>query len=184
MVGLLVIGGDVVRLLFEHGAFTPDDTLRAARVLSYYLIGLLPYGLVYLFSRAFYALKRTRVPLLAAAVAVGVNVALYLLLVSTMREAGLALATAVAGAVNALVLGLFLRGRMRVPITRLAWIVLGSGLLFGLTWGARTALGGAPVAVTVFVPVVVGSVAYAAFVRWTPLWAVIGRFRSDGSEPG
>ena len=184
MVGLLVIGTDVVRLLFEHGSFAADDTVRAARVLTNYLIGLFPYGLVYLFSRAFYALKRTRVPLLAAAVAVGVNVALDLLLVSTMREAGLALATAAAGVVNALVLGLFLRDRMRFPIVRLAWIAMGSGLLFGLTWAMRWALAGAPDAVVVFVPVVVGALAYAAYVRFTPLWTLIGRLRSDGIETG
>ena len=184
MVGLLVIGTDAVRLLFEHGSFTTNDTVRTARVLTYYLIGLFPYGLVYLFSRAFYALRRTGVPLLAAAAAVGVNVVLDLLLVAGMREAGLALATAAAGVVNALVLGLFLRARIRLPIARLAWIVLGSGLLCGVTWAMRWALGDAPDAVVVFVPVVGGALAYAAYVRWTPLWKLIGRLRSDGIETG
>ncbi len=183
MVGLLVIGADVVRLLFEHGSFGPGDTLRAARVLSFYLIGLFPYGLVYLFSRAFYALERTRVPLVAAILAVGVNVALDLLLVSTMREAGLALATAIAGVVNAAVLGLTLIGRMRIDVRRLGLVALGSGLLFGLTWATRRAVGGGAAALAVFGPLAVGVVAYATYVRITPLWGWIGRLRAEGTPP-
>ena len=180
MVGLFAIGDDVVRLLFEHGWFTPEDTLRTTRVLSFYLIGLFPYGLVYLFSRAFYALRRTRLPFLAAAVAVGVNVGLDLLLVSTMREAGLALATAISGVVNALLLGVFLVSRTRFPARRLSLVALGCGLLYGLTWGIRRLVGGGPTAVAVFAPLVVGVVFYGAYVRWSPLWALVGRFRRDG----
>jgi len=179
MVGLLVIGADVVRLLFEHGSFAAEDTARTAHVLSLYLVGLFPYGLVYVFSRAFYALKRTRVPLLAAAVAVGVNVILDLLLVSTMREAGLALATSVSGAVNALILGLFLVPRMRFPAGRVVLVAFGCGLLFGTTWAVRRLVGDGPVALMVFAPLVAGAAVYAAYVRWTPLWRWIGRFRTD-----
>ena len=182
MVGLFAIGADVVRLLFEHGSFAPEDTLRTVRVLSFYLIGLFPYGLVYLFSRAFYALKRTHLPLLAAAVAVGVNVALDLLLVSTMREAGLALATAISGVVNALLLGLFLIPRMRFPTGRLVVVALGCGLLYGLTWAIRGLIGDDSIVLAVFAPLAVGVAFYGIYVRFTPLWTLIGRFRRD--EPG
>jgi putative peptidoglycan lipid II flippase len=177
MVGLFVIGTDVVRLLFEHGSFAPEDTIRTARVLSFYLIGLFPYGLVYLFSRAFYALKRTRVPLLAAAAAVAVNVGLDLLLVSTMREAGLALATAISGVVNAALLGLFLTSRMRFSASRLGLVSIGCGLLFGLTWAIRRLVGDGSIVLAVFVPLVAGAAFYVAYVRCTPLWTLIGRFR-------
>ena len=183
MVGLLAIGPDVVRLLFEHGSFAPEDTLRTARVLSFYLIGLFPYGLVYLFSRAFYALRRTRLPLLAAVVAVGANVALDLALVSTMREAGLALATGISGVVNALMLGLFLLSRTRLPWRHLCVIAAGSGLLYGVAWGIRRAIGDGPLAAAVFAPLVAGVVLYGAFVRTTSLWSLVGRFRRDGVEP-
>lgn len=179
MVGLFAIGADVVRLLFEHGSFAPEDTIRTARVLSYYLIGLFPYGLVYLFSRAFYALRRTRLPLLAAAVAVAVNVALDLLLVSTMREAGLALATGISGVVNAVLLGLFLIPWIRWPGRQLGLIALGCGPLYGLTWAVRRLVGGGSIALAVFVPLLAGVAFYGAYVRFTPLWSMIGRFRRD-----
>ena len=179
MVGLLAIGRDIVQLLFEHGSFASEDTIRAARVLSFYLIGLFPYGLVYLFSRAFYALKRTGFPLFAAVVAVGVNVGLDLLLVSTMREGGLALATAIAGVVNALLLGLFLLPRLEIPWRKLGVVVIGSGLLYGIAWGVRWLARGGPVAVVVFAPLVAGVAFYAVYIRLTPLWALVEGFRAD-----
>ena len=182
MVGLLAIGADVVRLLFEHGSFSPEDTLRTSRVLSFYLIGLFPYGLVYLFSRAFYSLRRTRLPLAAAVVSVAVNVALDLLLVGAMREAGLALATGISGIVNALVLGLFLVPRMRLPAQPLGIIMIGSGLLYGLAWLVHRIVSGAGTAVSVFAPMITGVIFYIGYVRLTPLWSLIGRLRKDGSS--
>ncbi len=177
MVGLFVIGADVVRLLFEHGSFTPSDTARATRVLSFYLIGLFPYGLIYIFSRAAYALKRTRLPLLAAVVGVGINIMFDLVLVSVMQEAGLALATAVAGIVNASLLGLFLLPRPNVPIRQLGLVSIGCGLLFGVTWAIRRLVGQSPCAVAVFAPLVAGVTFYVVYVRCTPLWLFIGRLR-------
>ncbi len=182
MVGLFAIGRDVVRLLFEHGTFAADDTLRTSRVLTFYAIGLFPYGLVYLFSRAFYALKRTRVPLIAAAAAVGVNVALDLLLVGTMREAGLALATAISGIVNGLVLGLVLLPRMRFPKSSLTLVLLGSGLLYAVVAAIQRLVDGSGPAVSVFAPLLGGIIFYAGYVRFTPLWRLVGRFRRDGSD--
>jgi putative peptidoglycan lipid II flippase len=183
MVGLFAIGADVVRLLFEHGSFTPQDTIRTVRVLSFYLIGLFPYGLVYLFSRAFYALRQTRIPLLAAGAAVAVNVALDLLLVSTMGEAGLALATAVSGVANAVMLGVFLIPRLRRAASmtlRLGLIALGCGFLYGLVWGIRRFAAGDSIVAAVFEPLAVGVVFYGIYVRFTPLWALVTGWREDG----
>jgi len=178
MTGLLAIGGDVVRLLFEHGSFSADDTVRTTRVLSLYVIGLFPYGLVYLFSRAAYALKRTRIPLIAAAVAVGVNVVLDVLLVSSMREAGLALATAISGVANATILGWYLLPRVKMPIGKLGVLAIGCGALFMVTWGIRQLVGNLSVAMVVFGPVTAGVVFYATYVRCTPLWAAVVGLRN------
>ncbi len=180
--GLLAVGGGIVRWLFEHGSFHPDDTLRTARVLAFYAIGLLPYGLIYLFSRAFYALGRTRLPLFAAGIAVAVNVGLDLLLVAPMEEAGLALATAVAGIANGLVLGIALRRWISLPTRALALSTLGSGIVFGLAWGMKSILGGGPIAV--IGPILLGIAFYAVYVRCTPLWGLIARVRSGVSVEG
>ncbi len=135
--GLLVLGRPVVELLFQHGAFTPQDTARTAAALAAYLPGLWAYGLVYLFSRAFYALGRPAVPVLTAAAAVGVNVGLDLAWVGPWGTFGLALATGVAGWVDALLQGAILwrRGRGWLPwraVAAAGGAAAGMGLLM---WG-------------------------------------------------
>ncbi|MCK5246733.1 polysaccharide biosynthesis C-terminal domain-containing protein, partial [Candidatus Bipolaricaulota bacterium] len=185
MVGLLVIGSDVVRLLFEHGSFTSVDTVRTARVLSYYLIGLVPYGWVYVLTRAAYARGKPLFPLLASTLAVGVNVALDLLLISSMKEAGLALATAIAGVCNAILLGIILlrrRGATRDSIRRLCWIGLGCAGLFAVTDLTRSWIGDHSRLLAVFVPILVGITFYAVFVRFTPLWQAVSSLREPGDR--
>lgn len=185
MVGLLVIGTDVVRLLFEHGSFTSADTVRTARVLSFYLIGLAPYGWVYVLTRASYARGKPLFPLLASIVAVGVNVTLDLILISTMREAGLALATAIAGICNAAMLGMILLWRQRLDrqtVSRLGWIGMGCVGLFAVTALTQRWLGAASPVWAVSGPTVVGVLFYAAFVRLTPLWKAVSALREPSSR--
>jgi putative peptidoglycan lipid II flippase len=49
-------------LLFERGAFSPADGAAIARILPYYLIGMVSIGCSNLVVRAFYALRETRPP--------------------------------------------------------------------------------------------------------------------------
>lgn len=111
-VGLFVMGKPIVGLLFEHRSFTSGDTARTVYALNYYLIGLLGYSLVQLFTRAFYSIQKTFVPVLGGICAVGVNVALDLLLIDPLGVGGLALATAVSGLVNAVILMIVFELRM------------------------------------------------------------------------
>lgn len=131
--GLLVLRKPVVQLLFQHGAFTAADTARTAAALAAYLAGLWGYGLVYLFSRAFYALGRPGIPVLTAAVAVGVNVGLDLAWVGPWGTFGLALATGMAGWVDALLQGaaLWRWGGGWIP-----WRAVGAAGLAALGMGA------------------------------------------------
>lgn len=185
MVGLLALGPDVVRLLFEHGSFTAADTVRTSHVLSFYLIGLVPYGWVYVLTRAAYAQGRTRFPLFAAALGTGVNVALDLALIGTMGAAGLALATAIAGIGNALLLSAFVLRRRPLPWGRvryLGWIAIGCGCLYALVWFTQRLLGERSQLVTVAVPILVAVAFYAAFVRWSPLWHILSDLRRPNRD--
>ncbi len=185
MVGLYAIGTDIIRLLFEHGRFTASDTLRTAHALSFYAIGILPYGLVYLFTRAYYALGRTGVPLVASCCAVGANVAFDLLLVGTMRESGLALATSIAGCVSAAILLLFLWQRVRPDgalLMRFLKIALGCGLVFLVAWAVRRSIAKEAQALSVFLPVLAGIACYVVYSRMSGLWGLIRGYGED--RPG
>ena len=69
-----------------------------------YAPGLIGYSAVKLMSPAFYALGNSRVPVIASAASVVVNIALNLVLVRTLGHRGLALGTAIAALCNAGVL--------------------------------------------------------------------------------
>ena len=99
-------------LIYEHGRFTHTDTLATAAALMCYAPGLVGYSAVKLVSPAFYALGTSRVPVVASAASVVVNIALNLALIRVLGHAGLALGTAMAALVNAAILLWLLRQRL------------------------------------------------------------------------
>ncbi len=91
-VGLLFLARPIVSLLFEHGAFTANDTSNTARALQFYLIGL-PFAAVdQPLVFAFYARKNTLTPNLVAVVGVAIYLAVALALIQPFGMLGLVLA--------------------------------------------------------------------------------------------
>jgi putative peptidoglycan lipid II flippase len=134
--GLLVLGGPIIGLLFEHGAFTASDSDRTLGALRFLSLGILGYGMTYLATRAFYALQDTKTPMVISSVAVGVNIGLDLILIGPLGVGGLALATAAAGTVQlAISLGVLAR-RLETP---LAGTVGRDGAKMGLAAGVMGA---------------------------------------------
>ena len=64
--GLIVLSEPIVRMLFEHGAFTADDTAATSRALMWLALGLPAHVLVKALSPAFFARHDTLTPLWAA----------------------------------------------------------------------------------------------------------------------
>jgi len=111
-IGLIALATPIVHVIFEHGAFTPDDTQATAAALMFYAPGLIGYSAVKIASPTFYALHESRTPVVVGVFTVGVNVVLNLLLVRVVGYRGLALGTAVAALFNAGVLLWLLRKRL------------------------------------------------------------------------
>ena len=136
-VGLFVLAGPVVQMLFEHGSFDPKSTWLTARALSFYAPGLMVFCLAKVFVPAFYALQDTRTPvkigLCAVTLNFTLNVASAILLPEYWKHAGLAFSTVVSEGFNGLMLALFLRRR------------LGPFGLRGILAGLARALGAAAV---------------------------------------
>ena len=128
--GLLLLAEPLIRVVFERGEFDAVATARTARVLFFYSTGLLFFTCNHLFVRAFYAHKDTATPFRIMGSMVALNLVLNLVLVQTpLREAGLALATAITGALNLLALGAALRRRHGVRVGRGVAASLGASLL-------------------------------------------------------
>ena len=111
-VGLIVLAVPIVRMLFEHGRFTPVDTLATAAALQFYSIGLVGYSVVRISSPMFYALGKNRIPVIVSVVTVLVNAALNYWLVHVMGYRGLALGTSIAALFNAATLLFLLRSNL------------------------------------------------------------------------
>jgi putative peptidoglycan lipid II flippase len=108
-VGLVVLAAPIVRLLYERGKFTSDNTPPTAAALAIYALGLVAYSSIKVLAPAFYALGHPRVPLIASAAAVASNVATMVLLHPYFGHGGVAAGVVVSTFINVLVLGVALR---------------------------------------------------------------------------
>jgi putative peptidoglycan lipid II flippase len=107
--GLMALATPIVRLLFERGHFLRSDTAQTAAALRFYALGLVGYSAVRIVSPTFYALRRSRVPVVVSVGTIAVNVVLSVVLVGTMGFRGLALGTSIAALANGLLLAALLR---------------------------------------------------------------------------
>jgi putative peptidoglycan lipid II flippase len=110
---LWILAEPMIRVLFEHGKFGPDDTHRTAGALVAYAVGLPAFMLIKALTSGFFARHDTRTPLYIALVAIGLNVALNAVFVlgTPLAQVGIALASSISGWVNALLLGIVLLRR-------------------------------------------------------------------------
>lgn len=140
-VGLVLLAEPIIGLLYEHGRFTVADTRATALALVGYAVGLYAYSGVKVTAPAFYALERSRVPLLGSAAAVSVNLVLNLFAYARLGYVGLALGTSLGAVVNLLVLQLALARvtpGFSMPPWRgqLAKVALASLAMGAVVWGA------------------------------------------------
>ena len=110
-VALIVCGVPITAALFQHGKFTPADTIATAQALAAFSVGLPAYILVKVLTPGFYARSDTRTPVRYATISIGVNLALNLAFILPLRHIGPPLATALASTVNVVLLYRTLRAR-------------------------------------------------------------------------
>jgi putative peptidoglycan lipid II flippase len=143
--GLIVLSEPIVRMLFEHGAFTAADTVATTHALMWLSLGLPAHVLVKALSPAFFARDDTRTPLLAALKGLAVAIVLAVVLGQLYGASGIAISVAL-GAWSSAV-GLIRRGaatfgfsvdaaaRRRLPRMVMAALTMG-----GLLWLMATYL--------------------------------------------
>ncbi len=115
-VGLYILSEPIIHILFERGAFVSEDTLYTAQVLSMFALGLPAYILIKMLVTCFFAREDTKTPLYVSVVSVAANIILSLILMQSMREMGIALATAVSAWINALLLYIILNIRDNIAL--------------------------------------------------------------------
>ncbi len=185
-VALFVIPTDIVRVLFERGAFTPADTPYTAEALRIFALGLPAFVLIKVFSPAYFARQDTKTPMRFAGWSLTANtigsVALFFLFrhLGWMPHLGIAVATSLGGWMNALLLyrGLKTSGHFAgddrlwrvLPRTVISALIMGA-VLAAAAYGLQPWLAGAEGAAVRFSALAVligaGTLAYAVAVQVT-----------------
>ena len=156
----------IVRVLFERGAFGTGATRMTADALVYYSLGLLPQGLIVYLNRVYFAAKDTKRPMVVGVISVVFHIAFCWVAVDRMGYLGIALGTSLYALMYVVLLAVGMR--RVVPVTLLdlpvaLWRALLAGLvLAGFYWrvdfgssatsmGVAVAIGGAIYAGTLLV---------------------------------
>ena len=142
-IGLFILAEPIIYILFERGAFLQEDTFYTARVLGYFALGLPAYIIIKVLVSCFFAREDTKTPLYISIVSVISNILLSLLLIESMREMGIALATAISAWINVLLLYVTLSIRNNIKVDSLLInnslkILISSVVLFFGIYGLKT----------------------------------------------
>ncbi|MBM4409167.1 MAG: murein biosynthesis integral membrane protein MurJ [Chloroflexi bacterium] len=132
----IVVRLPAIAVLFDYGRFGDAAVALTADALLFFLLGLAAHALIAVLARAFYAGKDTVTPVIAAVIAVAINVGMGLALVGPMGLGALSLAIAVGAWAECVFLLVVLR--RRYPDLGLTAI----GRAF-IDAGAAAAIGGA-----------------------------------------
>jgi putative peptidoglycan lipid II flippase len=171
-VGLIFLRGPIVALMFEYGEnFDARSTQMVAWALLWYAAGLVGHCLVEIFSRAFYALHNTIIPVTVGVLAMALNIALSIFLagwfeqMGWMPHGGLALANSLATGLEAVLLWLLMSRRLQGlqggRIFQGAWqALLGSAVMGLALWLWLNQAGSFPLWLLVFGGVLIGGALY------------------------
>ena len=117
-VGMLVCAEPLVRAVYQTGRFDdPNAIARTVLVTQFLALALVPISLQKLLLRGFHASRDQKTPMRVSLAMVGINCILSVILIQgPMKEAGLALATAISSFVGCLTYAELLRRRGAGPM--------------------------------------------------------------------
>lgn len=142
--GLIWVAGDLTSVIYQGGAITADDAARIAQCLVMYALLVGAYSITHVLTRAFYAKGETRLPTKVSLVTIALSLILSVALMWPMKEAGLALGSSIAAAVQLVALACIAHRRLS-PDRRLfdgaltgslARSLLATGVMLAALWGA------------------------------------------------
>src|SRR3990172_749355 len=103
---------DLIRLLFQRGAFTAESTHLTAYALLFYSFSVLAYSVNPVLKIVFYAMQDTVTPLKVGIMAIVSNAILDYVLMKFMGHGGIALATSIVATFNTAALWYCLSGKI------------------------------------------------------------------------
>ena len=110
-IGLVLLAGPIVSVLYERGAFDAVDRMQTAAALRAYGYGLVCYAWLKVLQPAFYAIEKRWLPMMVSIFALLLNLGFNWFFVFVMRwgHESLALTTSISATVNFLILYIAMR---------------------------------------------------------------------------
>ncbi|MGL4791904.1 MAG: murein biosynthesis integral membrane protein MurJ, partial [Anaerotignaceae bacterium] len=142
-VGVMCLSVPIVRLIFERGHFDSSGTAMTANALLFFALGMLGFGVQTILSRAYYAEKNGKIPLLSGLISVISNGILCFIMSPIWGISGLALASTISTFIAALVLVIPMHKKSGIISKKfitenfkmfLCAIVMAVGVIFTLTF--------------------------------------------------
>ena len=106
--GLIILAEPIIRIIFEHGAFTDNDTRATAVALSLYAVGLFAYSANKVIVPVFYAVNATRYPVIGSFAAIAVNILIIINTIDLFQHKAIALSTSATMILNFIFLSIVL----------------------------------------------------------------------------
>ncbi len=137
IIGILVVGLDSVRLIFEHGVFDQNATFMVTEALWFLSVSIIPYVFRDSITRVFYSFNDSATPFTVAFSSIVLKVFLNWMLITKMGFGigGITLSTSLVTLFNAVVLGYFITRKMKMDYKSL-FVNLLKMLIAGVITGA------------------------------------------------
>jgi putative peptidoglycan lipid II flippase len=172
MCGLIFLSQPIIQVLFERGQFGALDTHRTALALSIYALSLTAFSALKIAIPIFYALNKTRYPVIGAFLTVGLNLIIIFTFIDRLQYCAIALSFALFTTFNFLFLAAILYrclqgfpvGYMLVCVLKIVPVSIAMGALcWWLNTALRALLSGMPFAFgwALLVSILCGTLFYA-----------------------
>jgi putative peptidoglycan lipid II flippase len=132
---MMAISVPLIDLVYRRGQFTFADSQSTAIYFFWFSLSLALWTSQALYARAFYASGNTLTPMIASSVITLVSLPIYSVLFRILSVTGLAIASDIGIAANALAIALLLHIRGMVPLGGMNWKELGKAALVGVAAG-------------------------------------------------
>ncbi|MEL6436795.1 MAG: murein biosynthesis integral membrane protein MurJ [Pseudomonadota bacterium] len=178
---LIIIPAQIVAVLYERGAFTPETTQATAAALAAFGVGLPSFVLIKVLQPAFFAREDMRTPMWFSLVSMVVNVVGSLAMFPYIGHVGIAFATSLAGWANAALLAIALARRndfavsgatLRRLVMMLVATAMMSAVLLGFEFVAGDVFAGANILVRL--PLLAVAIGVSAVVYFGAAFALGG----------
>jgi putative peptidoglycan lipid II flippase len=132
---MMAVAVPLIDLVYRRGHFTFADSKSTALYFFWFSLSLALWSCQALYARAFYASGNTLTPMIASSLITLASLPMYAALFRTLSVTGLAIASDLGIAANALAIAALLHIRGLVPFGGLNWKELGKSALVGAVSG-------------------------------------------------